>query len=59
MIIYFFKKYKGGINIFKIIKLEMDNILAKDPAVKNKFEALLYPSLHAVINHRAAHLANF
>ncbi|WP_456082597.1 serine O-acetyltransferase EpsC [Leptotrichia sp.] len=42
-------------NIFKIIKLEMDNILAKDPAVKNKFEALLYPSLHAVINHRAAH----
>ena len=33
----------------------MDNILAKDPAVKNKFEALLYPSLHAVINHRAAH----
>lgn len=55
MIIYFFKKYKGGINIFKIIKLEMDNILAKDPAVKNKFEALLYPSLHAVINHRAAH----
>lgn len=55
MIICFFKKYKGGINIFKIIKLEMDNILAKDPAVKNKFEALLYPSLHAVINYRAAH----
>ncbi len=29
--------------------------MAKDPAVRNKFEALLYPSLHAVINHRIAH----
>ncbi|MDO5088945.1 MAG: serine O-acetyltransferase EpsC [Leptotrichiaceae bacterium] len=42
--------------IFKYIKDEIKNIIEKDIAIKNKFEALLYPSLHAVIYHK---IANF
>ncbi len=30
----------------------MDNIAKKDPAVKSRIEVLLYPSFHAVVNHR-------
>ncbi len=40
------------IKIFKWLKEEIDNIAQKDPAVKNKVETLLYPSLHAVIGHK-------
>ena len=32
----------------------MRNIIEKDAAVKSRFETLLYPSLHAVINHKIA-----
>lgn len=41
--------------IFKWLKEEIDNISSKDPAARNIFEVLLYPSLHAVINHKIAH----
>ena len=42
--------------IFKFLKNEINNIKEKDPAVKSKIEVLLYPSFHAVINHR---ISNF
>lgn len=42
--------------IFKWLKDEIANISEKDPAARNIFEILLYPSLHAVVNHR---IANF
>ncbi len=41
--------------IFTWIKNEIKNISDKDPAARNIFEILLYPSLHAVINHKIAH----
>ena len=34
---------------------EIHNIAEKDPAVRFKIEVFLYPSLHAVINHKIAH----
>lgn len=42
--------------IFKWLKNEIDNIIKIDPAARNIFEVFLYPSLHAVINHK---IANF
>jgi len=41
--------------IFKWLRNEINNIAEKDPAVRYKIEVLLYPSLHAIINHRIAH----
>ena len=41
--------------IFKWLQNEINNIAEKDPAVRSKIEVFLYPSLHAVINHRIAH----
>lgn len=36
--------------------LNLDNIMEKDSAARNKIEVfLLYPSVHAVISHRIAH----
>ena len=43
------------ITIFKWLQNEINNIAEKDPAVRSKIEVFLYPSLHAVINHRIAH----
>ncbi len=37
------------------IKDEIKAIMERDPAARNVFEALLYPSLHAIILHRIAH----
>lgn len=34
---------------------EIKAIMERDPAARNVFEALLYPSLHAIILHRVAH----
>jgi serine O-acetyltransferase len=34
---------------------EIKAIMERDPAAKNVFEALLYPSLHAILLHRLAH----
>ncbi|MEI6044810.1 MAG: serine O-acetyltransferase EpsC [Chloroflexota bacterium] len=34
---------------------EIKNIMERDPAARNIFEVLLYPSLHAVLLHRLAH----
>lgn len=35
---------------------EMTNIIQRDPAARNYFEVMiLYPGLHAVVNHRYAH----
>ena len=41
--------------IFKWLVSEINNIAEKDPAVRYKIEVFLYPSLHAIINHRIAH----
>jgi len=37
------------------IRDEIHNIMERDPAARNVFEVLLYPSLHAVLFHRLAH----
>lgn len=43
--------------MFKNIKYDIDSIMKNDPAARNRLEVLLlYPSIHAVINHR---IANF
>src|ERR1700709_2013929 len=34
---------------------EIKAIMERDPAARTIFEALLYPSLHAIILHRVAH----
>lgn len=41
--------------IFKFFKREIQNIIEKDPAVKSKWEVLLYPSLYALSFHRVSH----
>ena len=41
--------------IFKWLRSEINNIAEKDPAVRYKVEVFLYPSLHAIINHKIAH----
>ena len=41
--------------IFKWLVSEINNIAEKDPAVRYKIEVFLYPSLHAIINHKIAH----
>lgn len=37
------------------IRAEIKNIMERDPAARNVFEVMLYPSLHAVLLHRLAH----
>lgn len=37
------------------LKEEIKNILKRDPAIKSKYEVILYASLYAVIFHRLAH----
>lgn len=40
----------------KIFKSDLDSVLSRDPAARNKFEIiLLYSGLHAVWSHRIAH----
>src|SRR5437588_10505295 len=34
---------------------EINTIMARDPAARNIFEVLLYPSLHAILLHGLAH----
>lgn len=41
---------------FKSIRYDLRNAVENDPAARNSFEVLiLYPFIHAVINHRIAH----
>ena len=43
--------------MFKMLKYEINNVLEKDPAAKNWIEVIiLYPSTHAIILYRIAHL---
>lgn len=43
--------------MFKLLRYEINNVLEKDPAAKNWVEViLLYPSIHAIIIYRIAHL---
>jgi len=43
--------------MFKMLKYEINNILEKDPAAKSSLEViLLYPSIHAIILYRIAHV---
>ena len=42
--------------MFKNLKYDIQIVLKNDPAARNAFEVLLlYPSIHALINHRIAH----
>lgn len=42
---------------FKQIREDLDVVLAKDPAARNRFEiALTYPGLHAIWAHRIEHI---
>ncbi|MBV1820033.1 serine O-acetyltransferase EpsC [Clostridium cochlearium] len=42
--------------MFKNLKYDINNVIKNDPAARNSLEVLLlYPSIHAVINHRIAH----
>jgi len=42
--------------LFKIIKSDLESVLSRDPAARNKLEIiLLYSGLHAVWAHRVAH----
>ncbi|MGL4739491.1 MAG: serine O-acetyltransferase [Sarcina sp.] len=42
--------------MFKKLKYDLDFVLQHDPAAKSRIEVLiLYPGIHAVINHRMAH----
>jgi serine O-acetyltransferase len=50
------KGHGGSLLIFKILKEDIQNIFAKDPAAKNTLEVILcYPGLHAIWLHRIAH----
>lgn len=43
---------------FKGIRQEIESTMARDPAARSALEvALLYPGLHAIVLHRAAHAA--
>ncbi len=42
--------------MFKGLRYDLKNILKQDPAARNELEVfLLYPSIHAVLFHRASH----
>lgn len=42
--------------MFKNLKYDINNVIKNDPAARNSLEVLLlYPSIHAIINHRIAH----
>lgn len=42
--------------MFKNLKYDIQNVLKNDPAARSTLEVLLlYPSIHALINHRIAH----
>ena len=42
--------------MFKNLKYDIQIVLKNDPAARSAFEVLLlYPSIHALINHRIAH----
>ncbi|MBE0686349.1 MAG: serine O-acetyltransferase [Anaerolineaceae bacterium] len=43
-------------NFIKILKSDLDSVLSRDPAARNRLEIiLLYSGLHAVWSHRIAH----
>ncbi|AWK86514.1 serine O-acetyltransferase [Azospirillum thermophilum] len=42
--------------MFKLLREEIDGIMARDPAARSRLEvALCYPGLHAILLHRLAH----
>lgn len=42
--------------MFENLRYDIQNVLKNDPAARSKIEVLLlYPSIHALINHRMAH----
>ena len=44
-------------SMFDVIKKELDSILTRDPAARNRLEvALCYPGFHAMLAYRAADL---
>lgn len=49
-------KLRMWLKVFKNLKYDIQIVLKNDPAARNAFEVLLlYPSIHALINHRIAH----
>ena len=42
--------------MFNNLRYDLGKVMENDPAARNKLEVLLlYPSVHALINHRIAH----
>lgn len=42
--------------MFENLKYDLDRVLQNDPAARNRIEVfILYPGIHALINHRIAH----
>lgn len=49
-------KLRMWLKVFKNLKYDIQIVLKNDPAARSAFEVLLlYPSIHALINHRIAH----
>ena len=49
-------KLRMWLKVFKNLKYDIQIVLKNDPAARSAFEGLLlYPSIHALINHRIAH----
>lgn len=49
-------KLRMWLKVFKNLKYNIQIVLKNDPAARSAFEVLLlYPSIHALINHRIAH----
>lgn len=45
------------LKMIKNLIIDLDNIIQKDPAARSRVEVLfLYPSVHAIISHRIAHM---
>jgi len=41
--------------MFERLREDIQSVFHRDPAARNVFEVMLYPSLHAVLLHRVAH----
>ena len=49
-------KLRMWLKVFKNLKYDIQIVLKNDPAARSAFEVLLlYPSIHALVNHRIAH----
>jgi len=49
------KSKLNNLSLLKIVKEDINSVIERDPAARNKFEVLTtYPGVHAIISHRIA-----